>query len=175
MQARPRLTATTLSTTLLLAACGGESPPASTGMDTAAGPATAQAAESGPAPQADQGLGEPLDDPSRYYGVYADPARPDRAWFIAEARRPVWAEQAPEVPPGHLALGAMFGDVAPWHLKTLSQTEFVQARVPDAQPEPVAIAVELDADGRAIAFRFTSGDLGTGGRLERVRDLPEDW
>ena len=46
-------------------------------------------------------LGEPLADPSRYYGLYASADRPDRRqWFVAEAKRPAYAEQAPEVPPG---------------------------------------------------------------------------
>jgi hypothetical protein len=69
----------------------------------------------------------------------------------------------------------MFGDVAPWHLRTLSDTEFVQAWVPPGQPEAVSIEFEIDADGRAVAFRFTNQQNASAGRLERVADLPEGW
>jgi hypothetical protein len=71
----------------------------------------------------------------------------------------------------------MFGDVAPWHLRTVSEREFVQARVPDDhQPTPVAIEFELDADGHAVAFRFTNAEYATSyGRLERQGDLPDGW
>jgi hypothetical protein len=168
-----------------LIACGGSSesppPPASSDAASTAPPAgeetTSRAAAPGTADPAaaDERLGAALPEPGRYYGVYASADRPDRQWFIAEATRPAYAEQAPEVPPGHLALGAMFGDVAPWHLKTLSPTRFEQAWVPDGQPEPVAIEFELDAEGKASAFRFTSRAQTELGLLERQGDLPDGW
>jgi hypothetical protein len=166
-------------------ACGGSEKSTSGDIGAAPEPATrevaAVAAEeaSDPgvaAPEAsDHGLGPPLADPSRYFGVYASDDQPDRQWFVAEAKRPAYAEQAPEVPPGHLALGAMFGDVAPWHLRTLSETEFEQAWVPDYQPEPVFIEFELDDEGRAVALRFMDEQNASLGRLERRADLPEGW
>jgi hypothetical protein len=170
---------------VVLAACGGSGDSPGRSEDPASAPPTRDAKASGstdtPAASdpatttADDGLGAPLDNPARYYGVYASAEQPNRQWFIAEAKRPIWAERAPEVPPGHLALGAMFGDVAPWHLRTVSETEFVQARVPDHQPEPVAVEFELDADGHAIAFRFTNDDYASYGRLERQGDLSDGW
>ena len=120
-------------------------------------------------------LGMPLAEPERYYGVYATEAEPNRSWFVAAAKRPPYAEQAPEVPPGYLSLGAMFGDVAPWHLKTISATEFVQAYPGPGQAEPVAIRFELDSEGRAAAFTFTGGAYVPPGRFLRVGDLPDGW
>lgn len=120
-------------------------------------------------------LGTPLFEPDRYYGVYATEAEPNRSWFVAAAKRPPYAEQAPEVPPGYLSLGAMFGDVAPWHLKTLSATEFVQAYPGPGQAQPVAIRFELDAEGRTTAFTFTGGAHVPSGRFLRIGDLPDGW
>lgn len=120
-------------------------------------------------------LGTPLAEPERYYGVYATETEPNRSWFVAAAKRPPYAEQAPEVPPGYLSLGAMFGDVMPWHLKTLSATDFVQAYPGPGQAEPVAIRFELDTEGRAAAFTFTQGAYAPPGRFLRVGDLPDGW
>jgi hypothetical protein len=171
---------------LTLAACGGSgSAPQPGTADTEPGGVTAEApSHTSKEPQATSGkesaaaddrLGPPLADPSRYYGVYAAADSPDRKWFVAEAKRPKYAEQAPEVPPGHLALGAMFGDVSPWHLRTVSDTEFAQAWVAPGQPEAVSIQFELDGDGDAVAFRFTNQQNESAGRLERAGDLPEGW
>jgi hypothetical protein len=137
--------------------------------ESAPGPETSAATEEA------TDLGPPLEHPELYYGLFANPETPNRQWFVAEAKRPWYAEQAPEVPPGHLALGAMFGDVEPWYLKALSGTEFEQARVPDQQAEPVAVRFELDDDGKAIAMTFTDEQTSSEGRLERVGDLPDDW
>ncbi|MEJ2085701.1 MAG: hypothetical protein P8Y44_08475 [Acidobacteriota bacterium] len=171
----------------VLLACGGsESPsntssdsgvsqPAGSTVDQSSPTASSKAATAEPTKRDDNRYGEPLENPERYYGLYANPQTPDRQWFISEARRPKEAEQAPEVPPGHLALGAMFGDVAPWHLKTISSTEFEQAWVPDYQPDPVRIEFELDGDGSVVAFTFTDEQNASQGRLERQGDLPPDW
>lgn len=119
-------------------------------------------------------LGEPLDHPEHYYGLYANPNTPTRQWFVAEAKRPKYAEQAPEVPPGYLAIGAMFGDVAPWHMRTLSDTEFEQAWA-DHSPDPAIVEFELGDDGNAVAMAFTNDQLASEGRLVRQGDLPEGW
>ena len=119
--------------------------------------------------------GAALADPTLYYGVYASAERPDQKWFINEAKRPTFAEQAAEVPPGHLALGAFFGDVASYHLKTLSETVFTQAWLSDQQLEPVSIEFELGGDGHAVAFSFTDKKNAPLGRLERQGDIPEGW
>ncbi len=126
-------------------------------------------------PAAEAVLGPALSDPERYYGLFAAPGRPGRPWFVAEARNPAWAERAPPVPPGHLMLGAMFGDVAPWHLKTLTETDFVQVRVGPGAQEAIEIEFRLDPDGRAEALRFSGGALADDTWLVRAGDLPEDW
>lgn len=174
-----------ISAAMLLAVAGcGDGEEAGGGV--AAEPATRAGSASGasapvetgttkPDVAAESPLGAALDRPERYYGLYAAPSRPDRDWFIAEARKPEYAEFAPDVPPGHLMLGAMFGDVAPWHLKTLSETEFVQARMNPGQSEPIVIEFRLGADGGAEAFRFTGGGFARDEWLERTGQLPEDW
>lgn len=136
---------------------------------------SAAASNEAPAVSSDSRLGPALEAPEDYYGVYASPERPSRAWFIAEAKRPVYAERAPEVPPGHLMLGARFGDVAPWQMKTVSYTKFEQARLSPGQEEPVVIEFRLDADGRAEALRFTGGMLAADTWLQRTGDLPDGW
>lgn len=164
-----------------LLACGGstESPSAEIASPPEASPKQTAADIPEPAAPAektgDNKLGAALENPSRYYGVYASAEQPNREWFIAEAKRSKYAEQAPEVPPGHLALGAMFGDVAPYHLKTLTETQFEQSWVPDFQPEPISIEFDLDSDGHAVALKFTDQQNASLGRLDRQGNLPEDW
>lgn len=136
---------------------------------------SAEASSEAPAGSRDSPLGPALEAPENYYGVYASPERPARAWFIAEAKRPAFAERAPEVLPGHLMLGAMFGDVAPWQMKTVSETKFEQARLSPGQEEPVVIEFRLDADGRAEALRFTGGMFPADTWLQRTGDLPDGW
>lgn len=170
-----------LVASLAVAACGGAEEPAAepvapAGGSVADGEAAAEGAgAAAPGSEAHPELGSPLEHPERYHGVYAHPDEPNRRWFVTEARRPPEAEQAPEVPPGYLALGAMFGDVAPWHMRTLSETEFEQARVSEFQPEPIAVEFELDGDGEAVAMTFTGGTSAPEGRFVREGDLPAEW
>ncbi len=176
----------TLLAVLPLLACGGSDDQAAHTSEDPAGSRAGEAAvaqepgdEASPATstetsETDDRLGRALDHPERYYGVYANPAAANRDWFVTAAERPKYAEQAPEVPPGYLAVGAMFGDVAPWHMKTLSDTEFVQAWA-DHSPDPATVEFELGDDGNAVAMTFTNEQLASEGRLERKGDLPEDW
>lgn len=166
---------------IALAGCG-EQPAESekeAGTDQASGfveeRQASESSSSASAMASDSRLGPALGEPARYYGVYASPERPARAWFIAEAKRPAYAERAPEVPPGHLMLGAMFGDVAPWQMKTISKTEFEQARVSPGQDQPIVVEFRLGADGRAEALRFTGGMFAADTWLLRTGDLPDDW
>jgi hypothetical protein len=184
----PKLIVLLLFASLVFPACGGSDNRAALASGDSGEPrpgetsvAQAPVDEKAPATSADANpdtsptLGEPLDHPERYYGLYANPNTPNRQWFVTEAVRSKYAEQAPEVPPGHLAIGAMFGDVAPWHMKTLSDTEFEQAWVSDFQPEPVTVEFELGDDGTAVAMTFTNEQLASQGRLERQGGLPEGW
>ena len=164
-----------LSVSLLLTACGGGQV-----SETSAVPGTSETNESDQA-GAQEGfyLGEPRDDIERYLGVYGDPNEPDNPrgqFFVAEAKRPKYAEQAPEIPPGYLAIGAMWGDVAPMSMKSLSETKFEQVDLSDfASPEPNVAEFELGPDGNAAALAFTSGGFSEYGRRVRVGDLPAEW
>lgn len=169
-------------TTLVLVACGGATNEAASESGNSSGSPGNQGVEAGHPdqteasdPSASDRWGEPLDHPERYYGLYANPATPNRAWFVTEAKKPAEAEQAPEIPPGHLMIGAMWGDVAPWPMRTLSETEFEQAWVSEYQPEPVAIRFELGEDGSAVTMEFTDDQMASQGRLVRQGDLPADW
>lgn len=125
-------------------------------------------------------LGEPLADVQRYVGVYGDPNAPDEGrgqFFVAEAKRPRGAEQAPEIPPGYLAIGAMWADVAPMNMKSLSESRFEQVDLSSFPPAELAVAeFEFGADGQATTLTFTRGSgLTEFGTRERLRDLPDDW
>jgi len=178
-----RYLASILAAAVALVACGGSGEPS----EAAGGPRTDEAADSGSATggasatatsstaDADDRLGPPLTSPERYYGIYANADTPNREWFVTEAKRPEYAEQAPEVPPGHLAIGAMFGDVPPWYMRTLSETTFEESWVPDSQADPVSVEFELDGEGRAVAMTFTGEMFASEGRLERRGELPAEW
>lgn len=184
---RTRLNLVLFTAPILLVACGGGGRESSVPTDEAApsavedsGPVVDsqgrdEGARGGVATADDADWGEPLTEPERYYGVYANPDRPNRAWFVAEAKRPIWAEQAPDIPPGHLEVGAMFGDVAPWPMKTVSETEFEQKSPGEYQPEPVRVEFEIDGEGSALAMTFIGDSPPEEGRLERTGDLPEEW
>ncbi|MDZ7842401.1 MAG: hypothetical protein U5R46_16500 [Gammaproteobacteria bacterium] len=115
-------------------------------------------------------LGEPRDDLERFHGVYGDGAS-NRNFFVTAAEPPRYSEQ--EIPPGYLMIGAMWGDVAPWYMKSLSETRFEQQWV-NPGGEPITAVFEVDGDGkaRALVFETVFADRG---RLERVGDLPEGW
>lgn len=142
------------------------SPAESSGDSTvfAAAPATPEAVR----PEA------PLDtiDVGMYEGVYGSAKRPNRDFFVTEAA-PAQGQDI-TYPEGHLHIGAMWGDVAPWTVAPQSATRFVQQSVSDFQPAPLVAEFELGDDGRAVAVTFT-GMFEDRGRLERTGDLPEGW
>ncbi len=109
-------------------------------------------------------LGAPRDDLQRFYGVYGV-AGERRNFLVAEAR-------AGAGEPGHLMVGAMWGDVQPWRMKLLSDTRFEQAYVGQFQDAPLIVEFHTDDDGRAVALTFT-GLFDDRGRVERIGDLPE--
>lgn len=115
-------------------------------------------------------LGAPRDDLERFYGVYGEPEGL-RNFFVAEASNATGDEP---IPAGHLMVGAMWGDVQPWYMKSLSDTRFEQVWVSQFQDAPLVVAFETDADGNAVALTF-EGLFEDRGRVERVGDLPEGW
>jgi hypothetical protein len=116
-------------------------------------------------------LGAPRDDLGRFYGVYGEPDG-RRNFFVAEARSQPDARNP--VPSGYIMIGAMWGDVAPWYMRSLAETRFEQVYVSEYQAEPLVVEFELGPDGRAVALRLETM-FDDRGRLERVGDLPEAW
>jgi hypothetical protein len=123
--------------------------------------------------EADEGfaLGAPRDDLERFYGIYGDPANPGRDFFVAEAEPPLGSDM--EVPPGYLMIGAMWGDVAPWYMESVSDRRFEQRWVGDFGHAVIA-EFDLGGDGSAVALTFETV-FDDRGRLERLRDLPKEW
>ena len=157
-------------------ACGGANTPAagdkSTGVATAATPAGEAQSQT-----SDFFLGQPRDDSKRFFGVYGDAAHPGELrgqFFVTEAKRPKLAEQAPEIPPGYLAIGAMWADVAPMNMKSLSEASFQQVDLGSFALPPATVTFEFGPDGKAIALTFTT-QLEEFGRRVRLGDLPEGW
>ena len=173
-----RRAALMLAALLALGACGGGATEEEAGQagGKEAAEASAPADSGGGAPEAadDFYLGKPRDDVERYFGLYGDPGRGQ--FFVTEAKRPKYAEQAPEIPPGYLAIGAMWGDVAPMSMKSLSETKFEQVDLSDFAPdEPSVAEFAFGPDGIAVALTFTSGSFSDFGRRVRVGNLPEEW
>lgn len=160
---------------LICGACGGETEPGNERSPREA--PKASAAESSGAPAASGAgfhLGEPRQDLERFYGLYGETG--GRQFFVTQATKPKFAEQAPDIPPGYLAVGAMWGDVAPMHMKSLGESKFEQVDLSDFAPHPLhVVEFELGPDGKAVALTFTRGALSEYGRRERVGDLPEGF
>jgi len=125
--------------------------------------------------QGDYWLGEPRDDLERFFGLYGDADHPGRDFLVLEAKRPKWAEQAPEIPPGYLMIGATWGDVAPWSMKAVSDNRFEQQSLGDLQPaEPIVVVFEAAEGQNAVAITFATV-FSDRGRLKRLGDVPEEW
>jgi len=183
-----------LSTCLMPVSCGSESvgeggigeDPTRSGVLSASQPgevtenarsggANESASSVGGEKQGEFWLGKPRDDLERFYGLYGDPDNPGRDFFVVEAKRPKFAEQAPEIPPGYLMIGAMWGDVAPWYMKAVSETRFEQQTLGDFQPpEPIVVVFEAAEGQNAAAITFETVFVDRG-RLKRLGDVPEEW
>lgn len=130
--------------------------------DDAAAPGAAPASEASrdesPAPDA----GPARKDLSRFYGLYGDAGGSPRSVFVRETCN------------GHLQVGSLWGDVALWTMRSLSDTVFVQAFVPSMQDMPaVRIEFELGPDRKARSLRHPLlGDIQS---VPRVGNLPADW
>ncbi|MBF9029036.1 hypothetical protein HKCCE3408_01395 [Rhodobacterales bacterium HKCCE3408] len=108
-------------------------------------------------------------DVERYVGLYDDDL--GRSWFVAEAEPPMGGD-AP-IPEDHLMVGATFGDVAPWYMKTLSDAEFIRPGFNEYNPD-IVVTFEFDGEGNATALTFAYGDDAPQTWL-RSGNLPEDW
>ncbi len=113
----------------------------------------------------DRDRGARRDDLERFKGRYADPDRAieHHVFWIAETC----------AGSGYLVAGAEWGDVAPWILRSESETHFHQVFANPGQ-SPLEFEFELAADGTPRAVVMTGlSDAPT--RLERLGPLREGW
>lgn len=97
--------------------------------------------------------GQPRDDLQRFKGVYGDPKNP-------ESTRQLWVNVSCD---GYLVAGAMWGDAAPWWMRSESENIFT-----------------LDDSFNNIRLEFGSNQMTHNldfleSPLERIGSLPEDW
>jgi hypothetical protein len=105
-------------------------------------------------------LGPARDDLERFHGLYANPEQgPERAVFLMTGCR------------GRLEAGAMWGDVAPWEMRSEGDTEFYWPGSSFAQPFRIEITVGPDGRGQTIHhdMDFVSTPL------ERIGELPREF
>jgi len=112
---------------------------------------------------AERDFGPKRDDLIRFKGRYADPNRANE--------HHVWSVGETCVGSGHLALAAMWGDVAPWRLASESDLLFIEP-YPNPSYEPIRLAFQAAADGSITGALMSGAFEGT---LERLGDLPEGW
>lgn len=92
--------------------------------------------------RAQNDLGPSRKDLARFHGVYGDPAQQERTpknFFVYE------------MCDGHLQFGAMWGDVAPWVMKSVDDKIFVQARLQPGEEKALRLEFQVDSDGKVQA------------------------
>lgn len=117
-------------------------------------------------------LGEPRDDLERFHGVYGSDDQPNRDFFVTQASNP--RGEGRPIPPGYLMIGAMWGDVAPWYMKSVGKTRFEQQWTSPGS-EPLVVEFDTDAEGHVVSMRFVEGFLSDRGEVQRNGELPEGW
>jgi|GEM_PF-1684759 len=108
--------------------------------------------------------GAPRDDLARFFGLYRDPSPP------GSADHDIMVSQTCD---GRLAFAAMWGDVAPWVMRSEGDARFVQIWVNDFQTAPYELDFELGADARPTSVRHNLTAEYTFERWARAGDLPE--
>jgi hypothetical protein len=103
--------------------------------------------------------GKPRDDLERFTGLYGDPADKDK-------NRKLWVMISCD---NYLVVGALWGGVAPWWMKSESDKEFTYA---DSFTS-LKIEFVTDANGKAIKMNHDLSYLKN--PLERLKPIPEDW
>jgi hypothetical protein len=118
-------------------------------------------------------LGPGREDLDRFDGVYGDPAaqggrtEPHNYFVMSSCE-------------GHLSFGGMWGGLAPWSLKSLSDAEFAQPQVEEGQPAALRVVFHLGAGRRATALTHNmieawGGSGSPTARVERLGDLSPEW
>lgn len=99
---------------------------------------------------------------ARYHGVYQSSGREGRSFFVTET-----------CDGGRLAMGAMWGDVAPWVFEEVSEGEF---RAPPISPGGSGMRVRIETDGGgAQVLTILSDGWEEYGTLTLSEELPERW
>jgi hypothetical protein len=111
--------------------------------------------------------GPARDDLARFFGLYRDPdpgGAANRELFVTETCD------------GHLVFSGMWGNVAPFVMRSESDTRFVQISVDrEYQPQAYQLDFEIGPDGRmaAMSHNLTAGFSFE--RWPRSGDLPDGW
>lgn len=123
--------------------------------------------------RADEGRwGTPRADLDRFHGLYGTPGDPNgRNYFVAKARAPYGSDL--KIPDGLLTIGAMWGDVAPWIMKSLEDARFLRPGWNAYNPD-IHVRFETDGDGKATAMILEDFEYEPRTRLERIGDLPDN-
>ena len=108
----------------------------------------------------------------RFHGVYGSNEQPGRDFFVTAPQSPPGDGGPP--PAADLAIGALWGDVAPWHVSAIGPLRFEQAQPDPYMQDPVRVEFLVDEDGTVIGMRFETLFDGRGD-LERLGDLPADF
>jgi len=105
------------------------------------------------------------DDLDRFAGVYGDPAKQQpspRNFFIYACK-------------GFLRFGAMWGDVAPYAMRSTGTLTFEQAWLESFEKEGVKLEFHVDASGKATAITHTFTFGAAAQRVPRLGGLPKEW
>lgn len=136
--------------------------------DEGEAPAGEATPSDGPAPTdgATADLGPARGDLARFHGRYADPQREreSRVFWVAEDCD------------GRLIAGAMWGDAAPWRMRSIGETTFEQRQSPREREfyEPVRLEFAVDEAGEVTGATMRDWE-GVEQRLDRIDDLPAEW
>lgn len=116
--------------------------------------------EEAAAERARAAAGPPRDDLDRFHGIYG--TKKDgvqRALFLVRNCD------------GHLQLGATWGDVAPWVLRSTGDVTFEYPG--DSFTKPIHVRITTGPGGKATSIAHDLEFLGS--PLSRIADLPADW
>ena len=126
----------------------------------------ARTARAGAGPTVPLDRGAPRDDLARFFGLYGDPDAgnaANRQLFVTETCD------------GRLAFSGMWGDVAPFIMRSEGDTRFDQIVVSDFQAVAYRLDFEVGADGRAAALTHNLTADSSIERWPRDGDLPDGW
>jgi predicted flap endonuclease-1-like 5' DNA nuclease len=101
--------------------------------------------------------GQPRDDLKRFTGLYGDPSDPNRNLWVTVSCD------------GYLVSGAMWGDVAPWWMKSVGDNVFTY----QDSFSKLKMEFETDANGKAVSMKHDLEHLKS--PLKRLGPLPDDF